>query len=288
MTLRRASLASRVACSLLLPALAGCAASSPPTDPAPDQPPDPRLKAALPSDEPRVGVETRQWLVASPPERITAAIIAWASERDLADGEPSSLRRIDGLLLARGPASKLPDLLESLGGSRTDLRVWHGQALEWRDLAGVQIGRATIAMIAGRPQPIAPGRLSLVMRGWGQPMEFGAACEIELGLRWKPERRASITLEERADSDLRWVGELAASFDVARDEAVVIASEPTPTLVETGPPVAVPPALGRLILPEPAHGLATVVVIWPNLPPRLFPDAEESESTTTSTDAGSR
>lgn len=286
MSRRRASLAIRVAWSLLLPTLAGCATSAPPTAPTPDQPPDPRLKAAQPSDESRVGIETRQWLVASPPDRIAAAITAWASG-DGADLE-SSLRRTDGLLLAKGSASSLPDLLESLGGSRTDLRVWHGQALEWRDLAGVQIGRATIAMIAGRPQPIAPGRLSLVMRGWGQPMEFGAACEIELGLRWKPERRASITLEERADSDLRWVGELAASFDVARDEAVVIASEPTPTLVETGPPVAVPPALGRLILPEPAHGLATVVVIWPNLPPRLFPDAEESESTTTSTDAGSR
>ncbi|MFZ9691826.1 MAG: hypothetical protein ACO3EP_07260, partial [Phycisphaerales bacterium] len=254
MSRRRASLAIRVAWSLLLPTLAGCATSAPPTAPTPDQPPDPRLKAAQPSDESRVGIETRQWLVASPPDRIAAAITAWASG-DGADLE-SSLRRIDGLLLAKGSASSLPDLLESLGGSRTDLRVWHGQALEWRDLAGVQIGRATIAMVAGRPQPIAPGRLSLVMRGWGQPMERGAACEIELGLRWKPERRASISLEERGASDLRWVGELADRFDVARDEVVVIASEPTPAPAETGPPVAVPPPLGRLILPEPAHGLA--------------------------------
>ncbi|MGA0173518.1 MAG: hypothetical protein ACO3NL_07710 [Phycisphaerales bacterium] len=286
MSRRRASLAIRVAWSLLLPTLAGCATSAPPTAPTPDQPPDPRLKAAQPSDESRVGIETRQWLVASPPDRIAAAITAWASG-DGADLEPS-LRRIDGLLLAKGSASSLPDLLESLGGSRTDLRVWHGQALEWRDLAGVQIGRATIAMVAGRPQPIAPGRLSLVMRGWGQPMERGAACEIELGLRWKPERRASISLEERGASDLRWVGELADRFDVARDEVVVIASEPTPAPAETGPPVAVPPTLGRLILPEPAHGLATVVVIWPNLPPRLFPDAAEQASSQAPAETASR
>ena len=286
MSRRRASLAIRVAWSLLLPTLAGCATSAPPTAPTPDQPPDPRLKAAQPSDESRVGIETRQWLVASPPDRIAAAITAWASG-DGADLE-SSLRRTDGLLLAKGSASSLPDLLESLGGSRTDLRVWHGQALEWRDLAGVQIGRATIAMVAGRPQPIAPGWLSLVMRGWGQPMERGAACEIELGLRWKPERRASISLEERGASDLRWVGELADRFDVARDEVVVIASEPTPAPAETGPPVAVPPTLGRLILPEPAHGLATVVVIWPNLPPRLFPDSAEQASSQAPAETASR
>ncbi len=305
MSRRRASLAIRVAWSLLLPTLAGCATSAPPTAPTPDQPPDPRLKAAQPSDESRVGIETRQWLVASPPDRIAAAITAWASG-DGADLE-SSLRRTDGLLLAKGSASSLPDLLESLGGSRTDLRVWHGQALEWRDLAGVQIGRATIAMVAGRPQPIAPGRLSLVMRGWGQPMERGAACEIELGLRWKPERRASISLEERGASDLRWVGELADRFDVAggvwfgggggagaaRGGGAgapwgVLGRAPPPTPAETGPPVAVPPTLGRLILPEPAHGLATVVVIWPNLPSRLFPDAAEQASSPASAEAASR
>lgn len=282
MTRRRASLAIAIAAVTVAGLLGGCATSSrPPAPPALDVPPDPRRQAALPSDEPRVGIETRQWLVAAPPERIAAAIAAWASEDAPPggdQGEPPSLRRIDGLILAKGAASELPSLLESLGGSRTDLRVWHGQATEWRDLTGVQIGRATIAMVAGRPQPIAPGRLSLVMRGWAQPMEDGAACEVELGLRWKPERRASITFEDRGASDLRWVGELAARFDVERNEAVVVASEPPPTTAERGPPVAVPPALGRLILPDPAHGLATVLVIWPNLPPRLFPDAAEPES----------
>ncbi|MEY3024226.1 MAG: hypothetical protein RJA16_1052 [Planctomycetota bacterium] len=284
MTERFARTASRVAClvlALVLPSLNGCAGGTPPSLPAPDVPPDPRLQAALPSEDPRVGIETRQWLVAAPPERLAAAIAAWSDEaagdRD-SEAVPPSLRRIDGLLLAKGSAADLPSLLESLGGSRTDLRVWHGQATEWRDLAGVQIGRATIAMVAGRPQPIAPGRLSLVMRGWAQPMEDGAACELELGLRWKPERRASITLEDRDFSDLRWVGELATRFDVGRDEAVVVASEPPSPMAESGPPVALPPSLGRLILPEPAHGLATVLVIWPNLPARLFPDAAEPAS----------
>jgi hypothetical protein len=280
MTGRFASLASHLAWLLLL-ASAGCSAGARPVLPAPDMPPDPRLRAALPSDEPRVGIETRQWLVAAPPERLAAAIAAWSGEGESdreAGAEPPSLRRIDGLILAKGAASDLPSLLESLGGSRTDLRVWHGQATEWRDLAGVQIGRATIAMVAGRPQPMAPGRLSLVMRGWTQPMERGAACEIELGLRWKPERRASITLEDRDLSDLRWVGELSARFGVERDEAIVVASEPPPPMAESGPPVVVPPSLGRLILPEPAHGLATVIVIWPNLPARLFPDAADADS----------
>lgn len=280
---RPASLAISIA-AVFAGLLVGCASPPrPETPPAPDMPPDPRLRAALPTDEPRVGIETRQWLVAAPPERIAAAIAAWSeddgSERE---GEAASLRRLDGLVLAKGSASALTTLLEGLGGSRTDLRVWHGQATEWRDLAGVQIGRASIAMIAGRPQPIAPGRLSIVMRGWAQPMEDGAACEIELGLRWKPERRASITLESRADSDLRWVGELAERFDLRRDEALVIASEPPPAVSETGPPVAVPPSLGRLILPAPAYGLATVIVIWPNLPARLFPDAAPSEPSVSS------
>lgn len=275
---RRANLALAIAAAVA-GVLGGCAATPrPEMPPKPDVPPDPRLRAALPTDEPRVGIETRQWLVAAPPERIAAAIAAWSEEDDSTrDGQRASLRRFDGLVLAQGSASALTTLLEGLGGSRTDLRVWHGQATEWRDLAGVQIGRASIAMIAGRPQPVAPGRLAIVMRGWAQPMEDGAACEIELGLRWKPERRASITLESRADSDLRWVGELAERFDLRRDEALVIASEPPPAVSETGPPVTVPPSLGRLILPEPAHGLATVLVVWPNLPARLFPDAAEAD-----------
>ena len=274
---RLASLAISIAA--VAGVLVGCATSPRPEAPsAPDVPPDPRLRAALPSGEPRVGIETRQWLVAAPPERIAAAIASWSKADEASEDEPAPLRRFDGLVLAKGSASDLPTLLETLGGSRTDLRVWHGQATEWRDLAGVQIGRASIAMVSGRPQPIAPGRLSIVLRGWAQPMEDGAACEIELGLRWKPERRASITLESRTDSDLRWIGELAERFDLRRDEALVIASEPSPFVSETGPPVAVPPSLGRLILPAPAHGLATVLVVWPNLPPRLFPDAPSSGS----------
>lgn len=272
-----ARLEAPIAAAMLAGVLVGCAATSrPEPTPAADVPPDPRIRAALPSEEQRVGIETRQWLVAAPPDRLAAAIAAWSrDDGDEREGDEASLRRLDGLVLAKGSASDLTTLLEGLGGSRTDLRVWHGQATDWRDLAGVQLGRASIAMIAGRPQPIAPGRLSIVMRGWAQPMEDGAACEIELGVRWKPERRTSITLATRSESDLRWVGEVAERFDLRRDEALVIASEPPPPAPETGPPVAVPPSLGRLILPAPSHGLATVIVVWPNLPPRLFPDAAE-------------
>lgn len=279
MSRRLARRFAAAACAAAAMGLGACATGA--TRPAAlalPEAPDPRIAAALPSDDPRVGLETRQWLVNAPPARIAAAIAAWSEDRGDSAERGEGLGRVDGLVLARGRASALPQLLEALGGSRTDLRVWHGQATDWRDLAGVNLARSAIAMVAGRPQPIPPGRLALQIRGWAQPMEDGAACEVELGLRWKPERRASITLADRPGADLQWVGTLASRIELRRDEVLVVTNEPPPETREKGPPVAIPPSLGRLILPEPAHGLATVLVVWPNLPARLFPDAADPET----------
>lgn len=244
----------------------GCASPSE-TKPTPalEDPAPARLAAAEPSGDERVGIEVRQWLVAAPPERLAAALEAWAFD--------DSTSTIDGLTLATGPIADLPTFLEQLGGTRTDLRVWHGQATDWRDLAGVNLPRSMVAMIEGRPHPVPPGRLALKFRGWVQPVEDGASCEVELGIRWKPERRVSIALAERPDADLVWVGSLARRIELRRGTVLLVSSAPPPAAPETGPPVAVPPSLGRIILPEPAHGLATVLVVWPSLPGWLFPHA---------------
>ena len=263
---------------------AGCetAPRGPATPPAP---PPASLAPAEADGETRVGIGVRQWLVEADPARIASTIAAWAdddaggAEED--ESRSRSLRIEEGVSIARGPASELVAVLASLGGTRTDLRVWHGQAVVWRDLSGVNLPRSTIAIAGGRPLAVPPGRLMLQMRGWVQPMEDGAACEVELAIRWKPERRASIGLDPSRGDSARWIGDLAELRSVGRGEVIIATAAATPAADADGdgPPVETPPTLGELILPSPAPGMATVLVIWPTLPDWLFPGEDLGSGT---------
>lgn len=257
-----------------LATLLGCASSSPP-GPAVrtvSPPPPASLTPAVRDADPRLGIEVRQWLVEADAPLLASTIAAWADEGQ--DATPGLLLE-EGFSVATGPSSELVAVLTALGGTRTDLKVWHGQALEWRDLSGVNLPGTTIAIAGGRPLAVPPGRLALRMRGWIQPMEEGAACEIELSVRWKAQRRSSIGLETAVDDGAAWIGDLAMLRSVERGQAIVIVSVPPPIAIDgSGPPVETPPTLGELVLAPPAPGLATVLVIWPNLPDWLFPGAD--------------
>lgn len=261
------SLRARAMVLAALALAAGCTAPSPTPEPASPAEPDP-LAPAQPSGETRVGIEVRRWFVQADPVRLASAIAAF---RDDAGGVDPPPRPVDGLVIARGPSSDLPRLLESLGGSRTDLRIWHGQATDWRELEGASLAVPVVVMLDGRPRAIADGRLSLQLRGWSLPMEDGAACEVELGLRWRPARRAAVTLESREERPGQWVGKLARLEALGRDEVLVIAPD-LPMPQDVGPPVQSPPPIGRLLLAESPGDGVPLLVIWPSLPEWLFPD----------------
>lgn len=248
----------------------GCTApttTAPNAEPAASAEPDP-LAPAQPSGETRVGIEVRRWFVQADPVRLASAIAAFREDAGEGDAPP---RPVDGLVIARGPAGGLPRLLESLGGSRTDLRIWHGQATDWRELEGASLASPVVVMLDGRPRAIADGRLSLQLRGWSQPMEDGAACEVELGLRWRPARRAAVTLDSAEDRPGQWVGRLASLESLGRGEVLVIAPD-LPPPQDVGPPVQSPPPIGRLLLAESPGDGVPLLVVWPSLPDWLFPD----------------
>lgn len=285
-TSSRTALGAALAATALV---AGCAGPPAAAPPSPLPPPSASLAPAIREDEDRVGLEVRQWLVEADAALLASTIAAWGDGPSSSDGiEPDRDADAPGVLLeegisiAHGPTSELVAVLTALGGTRTDLRVWHGQAIEWRDLLGVNLPASTIAVAGGRPLAIPAGRLALQMRGWVQPMERGAACDVELAVRWKPERRASIGLDPTPIEAATWLGDLAVLHSVERGEALLLAAAgPVSSVDEPGPPVEVPPTLGELLLKPPAPGLATVLVVWPSLPDWLHP-GEEAEGPTSS------
>lgn len=254
--------------------------------------PDPeawRLAAAQPAlrdeGDDRPGIELRRWMVECSPEAFDAALAAFAGGEEAP--EEADLHRA-GLRFTVGCESDLPGLLEQLGGSRTDLRVWHGQATEWRELSSIAIPRAEVLAIDGSRQPIAPGRLSLEFRGWPLPMEDGAGCEIEVAARWRGESRPSFRDAAAIDREGRWLDGASFRRSLSRGEVLLLtASRPRPLEDRSEPDgdaaAAPPPAdrtdsPGRRLLTTPTDSLRVVLLLWPRLPDWMFPPpAEDGE-----------
>jgi len=265
--------ASTIATALRLAAFAGasigaaCAAPSA-LAPAAPAPPPLELAPALRSPAETPGVEVRQWAVTAPPDRIDAALAAFRGGGERPD------RSIEGLRFIVGEATALPDLLVALGGTPSDLRAWHGQATSWRDLRGTALLRPEILLLEGRPVPIPPGRLALQMRGWSIPMEDGAACEVQVAVRWRPESRPSFIEPPPLDRAGRWLPSTTFAATLGRDEVLVIAAPPPRhDAALPGPPVDLPRTIGQRLLDE-GGSFETILLVWPHLPAWLFPDAE--------------
>lgn len=191
------------------------------------------------------GLELRKWVVRDEPGVIAAALrefgeSTWvdplASSDDFTgsfrsttdDGSTSGealsfdsfrpevpvarLRR-NGLLLTRVPEDRLDALLERMGGSLTDLRVWHGQAPDWRETARRGIRGTSAIIVDGRARVFRDGALRGLLRSWTLPMEDTALLQIEFAVQFEPIQRASLLPGEVDESER---GELiaAGSFEV--------------------------------------------------------------------------
>jgi len=253
------------AAAIAATALAAACTAPPPPVPTPTPTPL-ELAPALPAPAETPGVEVRQWAVSAPPDRIDAALAAFHGGGD----RPS--RSIEGFRFVIGDASALPALLIALGGTPSDLRAWHGQATSWRDLRGTTLLRPEILLLEGRSVPIPPGRLALQMRGWALPMEDGAACEVQVAVRWRPESRPSFVEPPPLERSGRWLPSTTFAATLDRDEVLVIAAPPPRhDLDQSGPPVDLPRTIGQRLLDE-GGAIETILLVWPHLPAWLFPE----------------
>lgn len=232
-----------------------------------------RAAAAQPAmrdSEDRPGVEQRRWVVQADAASLDAAISSFAVSDE--EGEPTLDLQRGGVRFTVGCESRLPSLLQSLGGSRTDLRVWHGQAAEWRELAGAAVPQQELLQIDGRMQPLPPGRLSLEFRGWLLPMEDGASCEIEVGVRWRGDARPAFREASAEDRRGRWLAGTSLGHSLRRGELLLLtaAAEPPPSDPSGLAPASAASPGARLLS---AHGenLHTLLILWPNLPEWMFP-----------------
>jgi hypothetical protein len=126
------------------------------------------------------GLELRQWVVVDAPGQVMAALSEHGSGQVI---EPEILERFlaNGLLLVRVPLDSLDELAEDLGGTSMNVRAWHGQIYDWREVYRrvIDPGGHAIAL-DGNIKWFEGGTMALLARSWSVQMEDGPVVQLEL------------------------------------------------------------------------------------------------------------
>lgn len=229
----------------------------------------PSVRVSMPVDRGDVdGLVTLTWQV---PEN-ESVLRTWFASHEPAGADPVELARIasQGWAVAQVPLEQLPEALVALGGSFGQTRTWHGQALEWREIAGTRVEGGAAVMMGSRPARLPDGVLSLMLRGWTVPLEVGAVYDVELVpmQRMPPGAGTQSALRERTE----WLAEASITLELPRGSATLIAGlAPTAkrgARPSTGPFAAAAPTIGEfLLVPMPDRAAAlprrTVIVLIP-------------------------
>lgn len=243
------------------------------------------------------GVEALTWSVVDDEAAIAAAFRRHAlREPDLvaAAGVDREALRREGLRIEAVPEESLVEFLAELGGTTVALSVWHGQAVDWRELARRPVNGSLVVMSDGRARRIDHGWLRLLLRGWTLPLEDGAVSEATLELRWSPDSadggRPSIARPSRRAESQVLLGPYR--LEIPRGTCVLVMARPPVTPPESpeeetprpdidaaatrtggaGPPADLPQTLGEVLLREPGEPpRRTILVLRPRLPDILFP-----------------
>jgi uncharacterized protein (TIGR00730 family) len=229
----------------------------------------PSMRVSMPVDRGDVdGLVTLTWQV---PDN-ESVIRAWFASHEPAGADPAEMSRVasQGWAIAQVPLDALPDALVALGGSFGQTRTWHGQALEWREIAGMRVEGGAAVMMGPRPARLADGIVSLMLRGWTVPLEVGAVYDVELVpmQRLPPGAAAQSAMRERTE----WFADASITLELPRRSATLIAGL-TPSASRkarsgTGPFTAAAPTIGEfLLVPMPDRESAlprrTVIVLLP-------------------------
>lgn len=209
----------------------------------------PSMRIAMPVDRGDVdGLVTLTWQV---PEN-DSVIRTWFAAHEPPGTDPAELARTaaQGWAIAQVPLESLPDALVALGGSFGQTRTWHGQALEWREIAGARVEGGAAVMMGSRPARLSDGIVSLMLRGWTVPLEVGAVYDVEMVpmQRMPPGAGTQSTVRERTE----WLGEASITLELPRGSATLIAglapAARRGARPSTGPFTAAAPTIGEFLL----------------------------------------
>lgn len=240
--------------------------SAPFTEAAADMP---TMRVTMPVDRGDVdGLVTLAWQV---PDN-SSVLRAWFASNPPPGLDAAEMSRIaaHGWAVAQVRLDALPDALASLGGSFGQVRTWHGQALEWREIAGTRIEGGAAVMVGSRPSRLPDGIVSLMLRGWTVPLEIGAVYDVELVPMQRTPALTGAPAAARERSE--WFAGAAITLELPRGSATLLAglapdaargARPT-----TGPFTAAAPTIGEFLLVPAADRAAalprrTVIVLIP-------------------------
>lgn len=233
------------------------------------------------------GLEAVQWNAPCDAAHAARTLEAHGRGGTLPPETHERLRR-NGFAVAEVPIDALPATLADLGGTLSDIRNWHGQVPEWRELLRTNVGSGVAIFTGDRVVPVDGGSIRLSMRGWTVPMEDG-------GLFWLEMIPHAVTRESAAATAIaprdRVRGDAFpdAGFSVVLDKGWALLLCPEPVAAnpegslrpETEPPVT----LGSLLLPcenLPVVGegilqqRTPVIVLIARLPDALVPPIDPS------------
>ena len=229
----------------------------------------PSMRVTLPVDRGDVdGLVTLTWQV---PDN-ESVLRTWFSEHDPAGTDADARTRMSaqGWAIAQVALEALPDALVAMGGSFGQTRTWHGQALEWREIAGTRVEGGAAVMLGSRPSRLADGVVSLMLRGWTVPLEVGAVYDVEIVPMQRMPAGAGAQSARRERSE--WFADAAITLELPRGSATLLTgmspAAPRGARRSAGPFTAAAPTLGEfLLVPMPDRAAAlprrTVIVLIP-------------------------
>jgi hypothetical protein len=231
----------------------------------------------------RPGLLTMRWTVPEEGFVLDQTLATMEPCPDLAPIDHERLAR-SGLIVVRIPIDELQHAVDILGGSYSDVRTWHEQAIGWRDCVAETATVKRVLVDGGITQ--LDGRdVRLLVRGWAIPTHDGAVVHVEFTPAEAPERRGSVplgTTVETAEDAVREFRRAGASWTLRRGFVDVVTSCAPSAVGGTGPTTDLPLSIGEVLFAPDlaAAGSApqalprrTLLLLVPSLPPQLFPEA---------------
>lgn len=243
----------------------------------------------------RPGLLAMRWTVPEEGFVLDRTLATFEPCPDLTPADHERLAR-SGIMVVRLPTDELQHAADILGGSYTDVRTWHEQAIAWRECVQSATPARRVLVDGGITQ-LDSGDVRLLLRGWAIPTHDGAVVQVEFTPAEAPERRAAMPLAVEAplmDEPAREFRLAGASW-MLRDGFVDLVTSCAPSGVGgAGPATELPPSIGEaLFAPDLMRAEAapqalprrTVLLLVPSLPRRLFPAPVASDATPPPVDA---
>lgn len=231
----------------------------------------------------RPGLLTMRWAVPEEGFILDQTLATMEPCPDLSPVDHERLAR-SGLVVVRIPIEELQHAVDILGGSYSDVRTWHEQAIGWRDCVA-QTASVKRVLVDGSVTQLDGRDLRLLVRGWAIPTHDGAVVHVEFTPAEAPERRGVVPLHtaiEPADDPAREFRRAGAAWTLRRGFIDVVTSCAPSAVGGTGPTTELPLSIGEVLFaPDLASDDSapqalprrTLLLLVPSLPAQLFPEA---------------